>query len=224
MVKGLLCDLDGTLMQSNWLHAEAWRTAFAEMGIELDVETVRKQIGKGGDELIPVFVVWWKQEQIREPLKVFRKYVFEHDCMPKVKPLPKVRQFLHRARSAGIKVALASSSAKDDLEVFKKRAHIEDMIDEETTADDARKAKPYPDIFSAAMGKLGLKPEECIALGDTPWDAESAGRAGVRTIGVTTGGWSKEELLAAGCVEVYESVADLLERFEQSALVRTELH
>jgi HAD superfamily hydrolase (TIGR01509 family) len=220
MVEGLLCDIDGTLVQSNWLHAEAWRLAFAEMGIALEQEDLRRQIGKGGDELIPVFVPWWQRKQVEEPLKRYRKYIFHHEFLPQVKPLPQAREFLLRAKQAGIRLALASSADKDDLLIYKKIVGMEDLIDEETSADDADRSKPHPDIFSAALTRLKLPATRCIALGDTPYDAEAAGKAGLRTIGVTTGGWSREELMAAGCVEVHESVAELLERFEESALVR----
>jgi len=220
MVKAVLCDIDGTLVQSNWLHAEAWQVAFAEMGIQLELEDIRRQIGKGGDELIPVFVPWWKRDAVKEPLEAYRKFVFQHDYMPRVKPLPKVREFLLRVKAAGIKVALSSSASKEDLLAYKRIAHIEDLVDAETSADDADKSKPHPDIFDATLRKLTLRAKDCIALGDTPYDAEAAGQAGLRTIGVTTGGWTREQLMAAGCVEAYESVAELLERFEDSAIVR----
>jgi HAD superfamily hydrolase (TIGR01509 family) len=220
MVEAVLCDIDGTLVQSNWLHAEAWQVAFAAMDIKLELEDIRRQIGKGGDQLIPVFVPWWKREQVKEPLEAYRKFVFKHDYLPRVKPLPKVREFLERVKAAGMKVALASSANKDDLLAYKRIANMEDLVDVETSADDADKSKPHPDIFDATLRKLRVPASKCIALGDTPYDAEAAGLGGLRTIGVTTGGWSREELLAAGCVEVYESVAELLERFEESALVR----
>jgi HAD superfamily hydrolase (TIGR01509 family) len=220
MVEAVLCDIDGTLVQSNWLHAEAWQVAFAEMGIKLELEDIRRQIGKGGDELIPVFVPWWKREQVKEPLEAYRKFVFQHDYMARVKPLPKAREFLERAKAAGIRIALSSSASKEDLLTYKRIASMEDLVDVETSADDADKSKPHPDIFDATLRKLRLPASKCIALGDTPYDAEAAGLAGLRTIGVTTGGWTRDELLAAGCVEVYESVAELLERFEESALVR----
>jgi HAD superfamily hydrolase (TIGR01509 family) len=223
MVKALLCDIDGTLVQSNWLHAEAWQRALAEMGVDVDKEDVRRQIGKGGDELIPVYVTWWKQKHVEEPLKAYRKYIFQQDFLPQVKPLPMAREFLMRVKAAGIRVALASSADKDELQVYKKIVGMEELVDEETSANDARKSKPHPDIFSAALTRLKLPPSECMALGDTPYDAEAAGKAGLRTIGVTTGGWSHEELMKAGCVEVYESVAELLQRFEESALSRVGL-
>src|SRR5579875_2875651 len=102
MVKAVLCDIDGTLVQSNWLHAEAWQRSFAEMGIPLDRETVRRQIGKGGDELIPVFVPWWKREAVEEPLKTYREGIFRAGYLPQVKPLPKVREFAEQLKRRGI--------------------------------------------------------------------------------------------------------------------------
>jgi HAD superfamily hydrolase (TIGR01509 family) len=220
MVKALLCDIDGTLVQSNWLHAQAWQAAFAELGINLEVEELRRQIGKGGDQLIPVFVPWWKRRQVEEPLKEFRKFIFQTEYLPRVEPIPRVREFLLRLKRAGIRLALASSAGKQDLLSYKKIAGIEDLIDEESSADDAQRSKPHPDIFEATLERLRLKPAEVLALGDTPYDAEAAGKAGVWTIGVTTGGWSREDLLAAGCIEVYRNVGELLDRFEESALVR----
>lgn len=219
-MKAVLCDIDGTLVESNWLHARAWRDAFAEIDICLDVETVRRQIGKGGDELIPVFVPWWRRTAVEEPLKAYRKFIFQHDYLPQVKPLPGARDLLARCKEAGIDVALASSADGDELEAYKRIIGIEDLVNKNTSASDADKAKPHPDIFTATLRKLKRPASECIALGDTPYDAEAAGLAGLRTIGVTTGGWSREELIEAGCVEVYESVAELLERFEESALAK----
>jgi HAD superfamily hydrolase (TIGR01509 family) len=220
MIKALLCDIDGTLVQSNWLHAQAWQVALGAVGVHVEREEVRRQIGKGGDELIPVFVPWWKRKHVEAPLKAFRSLVFEQEYLAQVKPIPRVREFLLRLREAGIRLSLASSASKQDLLVYKKIAQMEDLIEEESSADDVDRTKPHPDIFEATLKRLGLDPSEALALGDTPYDAEAAGKAGIWTIGVTTGGWSRQELLAAGCVEVYQDVGDLLDRFEQSALVR----
>lgn len=97
---------------------------------------------------------------------------------------------------------------------------MEDLIEESSSADDAERSKPHPDIFEATLKKLGLPSSKVLALGDTPYDAEAAGKAGIPTIGVMTGGWSKEELLEAGCIEVYRDVAELLDKFEESAFMR----
>ncbi|CAN5465600.1 HAD family hydrolase [soil metagenome] len=219
-VKALLCDIDGTLVESNWLHAAAWRDAFAAMDIHLELEDLRRQIGKGGDQLIPVFVPWWKRPIVEEPLKTYRSFVFRSQYLSQVKPFPGVRDLLVEVKRRGIHVALASSASQQDLETYKKIANIEDLVEESSSADDADRSKPHPDIFHATLDKLGLKARDVLALGDTPYDAEAAGKAGVFTIGVTTGGWSKRELLDAGCVEVYTDVADLLAHLDQSALGR----
>ena len=220
MIEAVLCDIDGTLVQSNWLHAAAWKDAFAGMGIEVGLEDVRRQIGKGGDELIPVFVPWWRRTAVEEPLKAYRKLIFQQDYLSQVRPLPRVREFLIRLRDAGIRLSLASSADREQLETYKRIAQMEDLIEESSSADDANRSKPHPDIFQATLRKLGLPASRVLALGDTPYDAEAAGKAGISTIGVTTGGWSKEELLEAGCIEVYTDVAELLERFEESAFKR----
>jgi HAD superfamily hydrolase (TIGR01509 family) len=219
MVEAVLSDIGGTLVESNWLHAAAWKDAFAVIDISLDIETLRRQIGKGGDQLIPVFVPWWKRPMIEEPLKAYRSFVFHHDYFHKVEPFPKVRDLFLRLKHCGIRIALASSSAKKDLANYERIANISDLVDETTSADDTDRSKPHPDIFSATLEKLHAKASNVLALGDTPYDSESAGKAGIRTIAVTTGGWSRQDLLAAGCIEVYKDVGELLERFDQSALM-----
>ncbi len=220
MIEAVLCDIDGTLVQSNWLHAAAWKDAFAAVGIEVELEELRRQIGKGGDELIPVFVPWWRRSAIEEPLKTYRKYIFQQDYLHKVEALPSVREFLLRLKQAGIRLSLASSADKDDLEIYMKIANMEDLIEESSSADDTERAKPHPDIFEATLKKLSLPASKVLALGDTPYDAEAAGKAGMATIGVRTGGWSSEELIEAGCIEVYADVTELLDRFEESAFCR----
>ncbi len=220
MIKAVLCDIDGTLVESNWLHAAAWRDAFGAIGIPLDLEEVRRQIGKGGDEMIPVFIPWWKRKYVVEPLKAYRKHIFRADYLHQVRPFAGVRELMLRMKQEGIHVSLATSAQQAELEDYKRIAHIEDLIEESSTSDDTDRAKPHPDIFQATLKKLGVKASEALALGDTPYDAEAAGKAEVWPVGVTTGGWSEKELLAAGCVEVWRDVAELLENFDRSAFVR----
>ncbi len=220
MVEAILCDIDGTLVDSNHLHAKAWQDAFAAMNIDVSFEEALSQIGKGGDQLIPVFVPDWKVSAVEEPLKAYRKFVFQTDYLHEVKPFPKVRELLLRLKDAGIRLSLASSASTEDLKTYKKIANMEDLIEESSSSDDAERSKPHPDIFSATLKKLGVPADRAIALGDTPYDAEAAGKCGLRTIGLTSGGWSAEDLMKAGCVEVYSGVAELLDRFESSALMR----
>jgi len=220
MIEAVLCDIDGTLVQSNWLHASAWKDAFAQIGIDVPLEDVRRQIGKGGDELIPVFVPWWKREAVEQPLKRYREFIFREQYLSQVKPFPKVRELLQHMKQAGIKVSLASSAHQKDLEDYKRIANIEDLVEKSSSSDDASRSKPHPDIFEATLKKLGVQSKNALALGDTPYDAEAAGKANVWTVGVTTGGWTESELMAAGCIEVYKDVAELLENFERSAFTR----
>ena len=220
MIEALLCDIDGTLVESNWLHAEAWQRSFAEMGIDLDLEDVRRQIGKGGDELIPVFVSWWRRPAVSAPLKAYRKHLFHTEYLSKVKAFPRAKEFLTRLKEANIRPALATSASAEDLATYKQIVGMEELIEEESNADDTERAKPHPDIFAATLKKLSLPANKVLALGDTPYDAEAAGKAGISTIGVMSGGWSRDELLEAGCIEVYRDVAELLEHFDESALRR----
>lgn len=109
-----------------------------------------------------------------------------------------------------------ASSEKDDLQAFKTLLKIHDLVEEDATADDAEKPKPEPDIFQAALNLLAVDPVEALALGDTPWDIEAAGKAGVSTVAVQSGGWSREQLQEAGAIAVYVDVADIVRNFEQS--------
>lgn len=220
MIEAVLCDIDGTLVESNWLHAAAWKDAFEVAGITVDLEDARRQIGKGGDELIPIFVPWWKRKAIEEPLMAYRQYIFRTDYLHQVRPFPHVRDLLLKMKEAGIRISIASSADRDQLKAYEKIADIGDLIEESSTADDAKRSKPHPDIFVATLKKLGLPSSKVLALGDTPYDAEAAGKAEIWTVGVTTGGWSEKELINAGCIEVYKDVADLFTNFDSSAFVR----
>jgi beta-phosphoglucomutase-like phosphatase (HAD superfamily) len=131
---------------------------------------------------------------------------------------------LVKMQEAGLRIAVATSSEKDDLEKLEAIANIADLVEKETTSNDAEKSKPHPDIFQAALERLKLKSEDAVALGDTPWDIQAAGKAGVKTIAVTSGGWTAEQLGEAGALEVYKDVQELLQNFERSALAQAEVH
>jgi HAD superfamily hydrolase (TIGR01509 family) len=120
---------------------------------------------------------------VEEPLKAYRKYVFQQDYLKRVEAMPQAKEFLVRVKEAGIRVALASSADKDDLLIYKKIVGMEELVDEETSADDAKRSKPHPDIFSAALHRLKLPATKCMALGDTPYDAEAAGKVGLGPLG-----------------------------------------
>ena len=220
MPKAVLCDLDGTLLDSNHFHAEAWQRTFAHFDITVTFEDAVKQIGKGGDQVIPYFVPASNVGELEGSIKEFRKKLFHREYMDRIVPFSDARRLLERMHKHGLRIAVASSSDKGDLEAFLMLLKIHDLVEENTTADDAEKSKPSPDIFQAALDRLHIKPHEAIVLGDTPWDLEAAKKAGIPAIAVTCGGWSEKDLNEAGAIEVYRDPADLLRRFETSALAR----
>ncbi len=123
----------------------------------------------------------------------------------------------------GKQIALASSAKDEELQQYKKAARIDDLIDTETSSDDAEKSKPHPDIFEAALQRLGnIGPEHVVVVGDTPYDAEAASKAGLRTIGVLCGGWPEADLRRAGCIAVFRDPADLLAQYHRSPLAPSE--
>ncbi len=220
MPKAVIFDVDGTLVDSVGLHAQAWVDALEEFGHEVSFADARRQIGKGGDQLLPVFLDQAEIEEKGEALEKRRGDILKERYLPQVKSFPQVRELFQRIEAAGLRIALASSAKGDELQTYKKLTNIEDLVEIETSSSDAEKSKPHPDIFQAAMQKLGgaIQPADAVVIGDTPYDAEAAGKAGLRTVGMLCGGWSEAELREAGCIAVYRDPADLLARFDQSPL------
>lgn len=219
MIKNVIFDVDGTLVDSNKLHAESWQKAFAKYDREIAFDAILPEIGKGGDQLMPEFLSPAELAKFGEELEKYRNELFQKEYLPKVKPFPKVRELFERIKENGGRVIFASSATDKDVEEFKKITNTADLLEDATSSDDADSSKPEPDIFLAALEKLGNPPkEETVVVGDTPYDAIAAKKAGLRTIGVTCGGWSAEDLKKAGCTEVYQSPADLLEKYDESML------
>ncbi|WP_211257481.1 HAD family hydrolase [Muricoccus aerilatus] len=221
MIEAAIFDVDGTLVDSVDLHAHAWQDALRDFGHEIDYAEVRGQIGKGGDQLMPVFLDAKELEEKGKALSEHRARIMQERYMPRIQPFPAVRDLFLRIRQDGTRIALASSAKGDELSVYKKIANIEDLVDAETSSDDAERSKPFPDIFQAALSALGgLDPSRAVAVGDTPYDAEAAGKAGLRTIGVLCGGFPEADLRRAGCVAVYADPVALLAGYEGSPLAR----
>jgi HAD superfamily hydrolase (TIGR01509 family) len=219
MIRAAIFDVDGTLVDTVDFHAEAWQRAFRHFGKEVAFDDVRAQIGKGGDQLVPVF--WSKQEieERGEALAKWRTELFAKEYMPRVQGFPKVRELFEQLIANGLQIALASSAIGEELQTYKDRAHVADLIDTETSKDDAEKSKPHPDIFEAALERLGNPPtDQAIVIGDTPYDIEAAAKAGLRTIAVRCGGFPEETL--KGAIAIYDDPADLLERLAESPLSR----
>lgn len=221
MLRAVIFDVDGTLVDSVDLHALCWQEAFLTFGVHVPFEDIRDQIGKGSDQLLPVFFSKSELKEFGEKLDDYRAELWKRDYAPKVRPFPKVRELFQRIRQDGREIALASSAKEDELEAYLDMLNIKDLISTRTTSDDAEQSKPEPDIFKAALRRVGDPPvSEVIAVGDTPWDTIAAQKMGVRTICLLCGGFPEFELRRARCGSVYADPADLLARYDTSPLAR----
>jgi HAD superfamily hydrolase (TIGR01549 family) len=220
MPQAVIFDIDGTLVDSVDLHARAWQEALEKFGHSVPFATVRAQIGKGGDQLLPVFLNDTQLADYGTALEAYRSDLFKRKYLPKVRAFPEVRALFQRLHGQRKRIALASSAKRDELETYERIADIAGLVTVATSADDAEQSKPHPDIFAAALDRLGLGPAALIAVGDTPYDAQAAGKLGIATIGLLCGGWSEIALRAAGCVAIYCDPADLLAHSDSSPLAR----
>ena len=217
-IQAAIFDVDGTLVDSVDLHAKNWQRVLAEYGKDIPYDEVRSQIGKGSDTLLPAFFDQAELPEIKEKISKRRDALFKEEYLAQVKAFPKVRELFERLRADGIKIALASSGKTEEIEHYQKLLNVADAVDVVTTSEDAEKSKPHPDIFQAALDKLGksVVPVNAFAIGDTPYDADAAGKLGLRTVGMLCGGFSEESLREGGASVIFRDPADLLARYEQT--------
>lgn len=215
----VLFDIDGTLTDSVDIHAMAWQEALRKFGHDVPYDRIRRQIGKGGDQLLQTLLSRSEYQARGEELDQYRGELFKRKYMRLIKPLAMVPELFQRLRQQGTKIVLASSAKRDEVDAYEKLLHVEDLVEHETSSDDAERSKPHPDIFQAAMARLGNpSAEQVLAVGDTPYDSQATAALSIACIGVLSGGWTREELREAGCIAVYCGPADLLARFEESPL------
>lgn len=211
-MKGVLLDVDGTLVLSNDAHAKAWVEAFDKFGYTIKFTQVRQLIGMGGDQLMPKLVPELDSESgTGKQISDFRSQLFLNKYAPDLKPALGSRELVMRLQSDGLKLIIASSATETELASLLKAAKVDDLLKEATTSSDAEQSKPEPDIIHAALKKLGLPPKETVMIGDTPYDLEAAAQAGVELIGVRCGGWTDPEL--AGAAAIYNDPADILANY-----------
>jgi len=215
-VKAVIFDVDGTLVDTVDLHAESWVATFRHFGHDIPFDRVRSQIGKGGDQLMPFFLPEDEVERRGKEMEGFRKKLYMGEMIGRARGFPGVADLFRRIHADGRRVILASSGKPDELEHYKGLLGIEGLVDAATSSEDAERSKPHPDIFQAALD--GLPPDQAIVVGDSPFDAEAAGKAALRTIGVLCGGFPEGDLRGAGCIALYRDPADLLARYDSSPL------
>ena len=219
MIQAVIFDIDGTIIDSVGLHIQAWQRAFHRFGKECTHEAIRQQIGEGADEFLRVFFGKEELDSIRGDLETYRSELFKREYLPKTKAFPQVRELFERIKRDRRKVGLGSTGKEEEIKLYKKMARIEDLVDAVACSEDVERSKPHGDICSAAVEKLGnLAPDCVIAVGDTRFDAEAAGKIKVRTIGFLCGGGNHEELQGAGCIAIYNDPADLLAHYDSSPL------
>lgn len=219
MTRAAIFDIDGTLVDSVDLHADAWVKALAHFGVTVDHAFMRHEIGKGGDQLLPQFLTTDELRSKEEEISAVRSDLFKRECMAQVRPFPAVPDLFRRLREAGITIVLASSATSDEVDAYAGIAGIEGLFDAKVTSDDVERSKPHGDIFAAALERLAPIPAaDAVVIGDTAWDVIAAGKAGLSAVGILCGGVPERELRGAGAVALYRDPADLLARFETSPL------
>ena len=219
MIQAVIFDLDGTLVDSNKLHVASWERAFRHFEKRFSLEALRRQIGKGSDQYLPEFLNAEEMRTLGKKIDAYRSELFTKEYLPRVKPFPKVRELFERIKRDGKRIVLATSSKKSESKIYKKLLDIADLIDAETTADDADKSKPSPDILVAALHKVqDPPPQKVLVVGDTPYDVEAAQKLRIKTIGLLCGGCSADRLIAVGAIAIYRDPADLLEQYDSSPI------
>jgi HAD superfamily hydrolase (TIGR01509 family) len=218
-VRGVIFDLDGTLVDTNAAHAEAWRRAFADQGYDVPLDRIRPEIGKGGDKLLPAVIGDAATKKNGEALKKGNGDHYKQLAGGQTFPvLPGAEALLAELRRRGVKTALATSSKPKHLEPTFASCGVDftKLVDESADAGDAEQSKPAPDLVHAALDKLGLPAADCAMVGDTLFDGEAAGKAGVRFWAVACGGTTDEAALkAAGAARVFRDPAELLARLDE---------
>ncbi len=219
-IKGVILDVDGTLIDSNDAHARAWVDAFREFGYDVPYGRTRALVGMGGDNLLPEAINLEKDTEEGEALSKRRGEIFKEKYLRTINPFAGTRDMVKRMRDEGLEIAIGTSASKKELNPLLEIADVLDLIDSKTSADDAENSKPDPDIIHAALKRLKMASDEVLMVGDTPYDIESAGKAGVRTVAFRSGGWTDEGL--RGAIAVYAGPWDLLDRFDTSPFAKPE--
>ena len=204
---GVVLDIDGTLIDSAYQHALAWHLAFREQGVAVPVWRAHRHVGMGADQLVPAVAGDRAERRVGDAVRAGHDRLFAA-ALWTTSPLAGARELLLALHDAGTPVALASSAGSREVHHHVRTLRAEPLVAGWTTAADAARTKPHPDLVCAALDLLGTT--DAVMVGDSPWDVMAAARAGIPTVGVLTGGFSSAELRRAGAVQVAESVADLV--------------
>jgi HAD superfamily hydrolase (TIGR01509 family) len=216
-VTAALFDVDGTLVDSNYLHAVTWWEAFAQAGYQVPMADIRRAIGMGSGQLLDELLPAGRDRDADAGVRAAHSTLYAtYWC--RLRPLPGATGLLRACKRRGLAVVLASSADEAEFKALRAALDAEDAIDAATFAGDVESSKPAPDLVEAALDKAGVPPEEAVFTGDTVWDVQACRKAAVPCIGLLSGGISRSELTEAGAVQVYTGPADLLGALDSSLL------
>jgi HAD superfamily hydrolase (TIGR01549 family) len=214
-LRTVLLDIDGTLIDSNDAHARAWVEALAVHGYVVPIERVRPLIGKGGDKVTPELTGLDPESGESTRISDTRAEIFKH-MLPSLEPTPGARELLAHLAARGLELVVATSAKEAEVQALLEQAGVADLIKAASSADDAERSKPDPDIVQAALRTVGRLASHSIMIGDTPYDVEAATRARVPILAVRCGGWNDDAL--EGALALYDHPAHLLERLDETPL------
>lgn len=218
-LRGILFDVDGTLIDTTYLHTLAWWQGFRRAGHDVAMNAIHRCIGMGSDKLLDRLLGEDRERDQDELISATHDAVFS-TFWPALRRFDSARELLRQCHDVGLVVVLASSAKQEELDVLTEVLGADFAIDSSTSSADADQSKPSPDILEAALKAGGLKADEVLFVGDAVWDVEAAGKLGIPTVALACGGYSSAELEDSGAVEVYADPRDLLENFANSALGR----
>jgi len=209
-----ILDIDGTLVDTNYQHAIAWYRAFCQHDLILPIWRIHRHIGMGGDQLVPALAGDDFESEHGDAVRQAETALYG-ELIGEVRPMKCARELIKELKASGSTVMLASSAKQKEVDHYLDLLDARELADGWTSSADVESTKPEPDLVNSALQKAGAQASEAVMVGDSPYDVESAKRAGVPTVAVLTGGFSEAELSDAGAREVYESVAELCERMER---------
>ncbi|CAJ1501990.1 HAD family hydrolase [[Mycobacterium] kokjensenii] len=204
----VLFDVDGTLVDSNYVHVHSWRCAFAELDIPVDSWRIHRAIGMDGSELVRLLSDDAPDDVRRRLKELHSRYYLRSAAL--LSPLPGARRLLERVSALGLPVVLATSAPDAELAVLRDVLDCDDLVTAVTSSADVEVAKPNPDIIGIALDRVGASARRAVFVGDAVWDARAAVRAGVDCVCVLSGGVPREELETAGATAVFDDAEDLL--------------
>lgn len=212
----VLFDIDGTLVDSNYLHVHAWQRAFHEVGLPVQAWHIHRSIGMDGSTLVDQLSKG-ADDDTQKRLKDLHTRYYEASA-ELLTTLPGARQLLHRVAGLDLQVVLATSAPQSELTMLRSTLDSDDVVSAITSSDDVEQAKPRPDIVNVALKKAGVTHTDAVFVGDTVWDVEASARAGVPCIGVLSGGVSRDELEDAGAAAVFDDTQHLCEHLDASPI------